>query len=74
MLKYIIWVVILWIVFKVVAHFILPIFRLTSEANKHMRRMQEQLRDMESKMNQPPPPSPKKVNKEGDYIDYEEVA
>jgi hypothetical protein len=44
-------------------------------ANDHMRRMQEQMKDMNNQMNQPPvrPAQNKHAEKEGDYIDYEEV-
>jgi hypothetical protein len=34
--------------------------------------MQEKMREMEQKMNEPPPAT-RKVKKDGDYIDYEEL-
>jgi hypothetical protein len=37
-----------------------------------MRRMQEQIKEMERNMNQPPP-SARKVKRDGDYVDYEEL-
>ena len=60
------------IVLRVVFNLILPLFRVTSAANSQMRRMQEQMKEMERKMNEPPPP-PKNVKKDGDYIEYEEL-
>ncbi len=64
--------IIIGIIFRVVFYYILPIFRITSATSSQLRRMQEQMKDMERKMNEPPP-SPKKVKKDGDYIEYEEL-
>lgn len=62
-----------YIVYKLLK-FIIPIVRLTNTANDHMKRMQEQMKDMERKMNEPAPAASKqRVKKEGDYIEYEEV-
>jgi hypothetical protein len=60
------------VVLRIVFNFILPVFRITSATSNQMRRMQEQMKEMERKMNEPPP-APKKVKKEGDYIEYEEL-
>ena len=60
---------------------VLPIFRITSAASSHMRNMQEQMqaqmreqeRQMNQNQNQAKTRQKPKVEKEGDYIDYEEV-
>lgn len=75
MLRLIFWLFVFGLIFRVVFSYLLPLFRITSVTNDHMRRMQDQMREMERKMNESkaPPPSPKKANIEGDYIDYEEL-
>jgi hypothetical protein len=71
MLKEIIILVLVGYIISKILRFILPIFRISSVASDHMRKMQEQMKDMEAKANQPV--QKKNVRKEGDYIDYEEV-
>ena len=62
-----------WLIYLVLNRYILPIFRITSVASSSMRKMQEQMQEMQNRMNQQQPTQKKKVEKEGDYIDYEEV-
>ena len=59
------------ILYRILTRFVLPIFRITSITNDQMRQMNEKLKEMDERMNQPAPA--KKVKKDGDYIDYEEV-
>jgi uncharacterized membrane protein (DUF106 family) len=72
MIRIIFWTVVIGIIFRIVFYYLLPIFRITSATTTQMRRMQEQMREMERKMNEPPPAA-KKVKKEGDFIEYEEL-
>ena len=75
-MKYFIWAIIIWILYRIIVNFIIPIFRVTSAAKSQMRQMQEQMNAMNDKMNdQPKQPQQQQrtVQKEGDYIDYEEV-
>ncbi len=72
MIRIILWGVLITVIFRIVFYYILPVFRITSAASSHMRKMQEQMKDMEQKMNEQPTRT-HQVNKEGDYIDYEEV-
>ncbi len=71
-MKFIILVLAIGILLRVVIRFILPVFRITSMANEQMRKMQEQMKEMDRKVNEQNTARPK-VRKEGDYIDYEEV-
>ncbi|GAA4462473.1 hypothetical protein GCM10023093_09140 [Nemorincola caseinilytica] len=76
MLRLIFWLFVFGLIFRVVFSYLLPLFRITSVTNDHMRRMQDQMREMERKMNETkatPPPAAKKANIDGDYIDYEEL-
>ena len=60
------------ILYRVINRYILPVFRITSAANSKMKQMQDQMNEMNSKINNNNP-TVKKSRKEGDYIDYEEV-
>ena len=74
MFKFIVTLFIIGIILRFLGRYILPIFRITSAANSQMRQMQEKMKEMEQQMNQAPKPAQaKKVKKDGDYIDYEEV-
>ena len=72
----IIFILVAYIVSRIL-RFLVPIFRISSAANSHMRNMQEQMarmQEMEQKRNsQNSNTQKKKVEKDGDYIDYEEV-
>ena len=71
----IIFLLVAYIVSRIL-RFLLPIFRISSAASSHMRTMQEQMarmQEMEGKMKQDNNAPKRKVEKEGDYIDYEEV-
>ncbi len=59
------------VVYNLLNKYIFPIFRLSSSISSNMRKMQDQMQDMEKKMNKPP--VAKKIKKDGDYIDYEEI-
>jgi len=67
-----------YLAYKLLNGFILPLFNITATTNSQMRQMQEQMKaqmeEMNRRMNTPPPQQQKKkVEREGDYIDYEEV-
>ncbi len=47
-------------------------FSVSTNMNQNMRRMQEKMNEMEEKLNKERAKS-KKKNRDGDYIDYEEV-
>lgn len=65
------WLFVIGIIYRVLSRFIFPVVRVTSAANDRLRQMQEQMNEMNRKMNEAPVKN--KVKKEGDYIDYEEV-
>jgi hypothetical protein len=74
MLRILFWLFVCGVIFRAVFSYLLPILRITTVTNNHMRRMQEQMKDMERKMNEKPKQQvPKKAQREGDYIDYEEL-
>ena len=70
---------IVFLIYLILNRYILPIFRITTAANSNIRKMQEhmqaQMKEMERNMNQPGnyQAQKKPLEKEGDYIDYEEI-
>ena len=66
---------VVFLIYIIANRYILPIFRITTAAKSNIRKMQEQMQaqmnEMERNMNQPA--QKKTTEKEGDYIDYEEV-
>lgn len=63
---------VIWILARLLFRYILPIFRITAVANSRIRQMQDQMREMDQKMNNHNAPRTS-GRKEGDYIDYEEI-
>ena len=71
----IILVIVLWLLYKVVFQFVLPVYRSTKVMRQKFRDMHQQMQDQ---MNQPSPtqPSsqrPKSEPQKGDYIEFEEI-
>ena len=69
--RFITFLFVIWILSRLLFRYILPIFRFTAVTGNRMRQMQDQMREMDQKMNNNT--AKPKVQKEGDYIDYEEV-
>ncbi len=67
------WMFVIGIIYRILNRFILPAFRVSSNVNDRLRQMQDQMREMEQKANQANNQQKKKVNRDSDYIDYEEI-
>jgi membrane protein insertase Oxa1/YidC/SpoIIIJ len=65
------WIIVIGFVYRILSRFIFPVVRITSTTNDRLRQMQEQMNEMNKKMAEKPQKN--KVQKEGDYIDYEEL-
>ncbi len=72
LIRIITWMFVIGIVYRLLNRYILPIFRFTATANNHLRKMQDQMKEMDNKINDNNRQRPS-VEKEGDYIDYEEI-
>ena len=72
MLRIITIALIIGLIYRVLTRFIFPVVNITSAANDHLKKMQDQINEM-NRNNTPPPAQRKNIKKEGDYIDYEEV-
>jgi fructose-specific phosphotransferase system IIC component len=71
MLRLITIVLIIGLIYRVLTRFIFPVMNITSAASDHLKKMQDQMNEMNK--NNAAPVQRKAVKKEGDYIDYEEV-
>jgi hypothetical protein len=73
-MRYIVYFFIFLILYRFWGRFILPIFHVSRMAGERMRQMQRQMEEMQKKTTHAP--NRKQANppeKDGDYIDYEEV-
>ncbi|HVB02853.1 MAG TPA: hypothetical protein VNE41_03955 [Chitinophagaceae bacterium] len=67
-----------WLIYKLVVEFIVPVYRSTKHIRKQMhdvhRNMQDQFRQQQQTPSNNPPPQPgPPIEKEGEYIEFEEV-
>jgi hypothetical protein len=64
-----------YLLYKLVFHFIIPIYRTTRQVKKSFREMNERMhQNMNSQTGfQEPSVQEQKSEKKGDYIDFEEV-
>lgn len=77
MLKDIIILLLVAYVVSRILRVLVPVFRISSAASSQMRDMQEQMnarmKEMEEQVKRNNNTQKKKVERDGDYIDYEEV-
>ena len=86
MLRYLFYAFLIYLAYRLIFHFIIPIYKTTRQVKKQFRDMSDRMNRsdihgrMEDQMNQyqsgQPTPTPDKENKKqqaGDYIDFEEV-
>ncbi len=66
----------LYLLYKFIFEFIIPIYRSTKTMKNSMRNMQEKMQEMhrqQAKTEAPPVQSQKQAITKEDYIDYEEI-
>lgn len=78
MLKTIFWLLAIYVLYKLIADFILPVSRATKQVRSQMREMQEkmqaQYRDQQGFQPQSPEPVQSNAKADSDdYIEFEEV-
>lgn len=69
-LRFVLFLVILFLVIRFVMRFLLPIMKVTRMTHQHMNDMRKKMEEMQQG-NSTGPQQHKRVD--GDYIDYEEV-
>ncbi|MBX2938719.1 MAG: hypothetical protein KF880_01450 [Ferruginibacter sp.] len=62
----------LYILYKFIFHFVIPVYRNTKIMSRKMREMQERM-DQQRQGPAPEQPVQKKPAPTGEYIDYEEI-
>lgn len=70
LLRVIVLVIAIVMLYRFLARFILPVFQITKLTSQRLRDMQQQMEDMQQKVNTG---NHNAKPKNGDYIDYEEV-
>ncbi|HET9435098.1 MAG TPA: hypothetical protein VFO37_15130 [Chitinophagaceae bacterium] len=78
MLRYLFYAFLIYLAYRLVFHFIIPIYKTTKQVKKQFREMHDRMEDhitQQQQGNQPTSVPEPEVKKQpaGDYIDFEEV-
>ena len=77
MLRYLFYAFLIYLAYRLIFHFIIPIYKTTKQVKKQFREMHSQMEDNinQQEVNQQtmPPKQEDKKAQAGDYIDFEEV-
>jgi len=77
MLRYLFFAFLIYLAYRLVFHFIIPIYKTTRQVKKQFREMHSRMQDnMSQQQPQQQPVTPATENKNqqaGDYIDFEEL-
>ncbi len=65
------WIIVIGILYRLFSKYIIPVFRVTSATHDQLRKMQEQMKEMDKKVNKDA--QKKRFTKDSDYIEYEEL-
>ncbi|MBS1591874.1 MAG: DUF4834 family protein [Bacteroidetes bacterium] len=79
-MKLIIWAIVIYLLYKLIFEFVMPVGKATSQMRNTIKQMQEQQKANEQSQNQYTQPSQNSQQqsntantKAGDYIDFEEI-
>ena len=77
MLRYLFYAFLIYLAYRLVFHFIIPVYKTTRQVKKQFRemhsRMEDHLNQQEANQQTMPPKQEGKKASAGDYIDFEEV-
>ena len=77
MLRYLFFAFLIYLAYRLVFHFIVPIYKTTRQVKKQFREMHSQMQENMSQQQpyqQPATPATENKNQQaGDYIDFEEL-
>jgi hypothetical protein len=77
MLRYLFYAFLIYLAYRLIFHFIIPLYKTTKQVKKQFRemhnRMQDHVNQPESYQQTPTPNSGDKKEVAGDYIDFEDV-
>jgi hypothetical protein len=75
--RYILYAFLIYLAYRLIFHFIIPIYKTTKQVKKQFREMHSRMEDhinQQQPNHQASPPQPEnKKTQAGDYIDFEEV-
>ena len=71
MLRYIIWALVIYSLYRLIFHFIIPVFRVSQQMKEKVKEFNNRM-ESENLQQHDTPQKNKQASKE-DYIDYEEV-
>lgn len=77
MLRYLLYAFLIYLAYRLVFHFIIPVYKTTKQVKKQFRemhsRMEDHLNQQQANQQAPPIQPENKKTQPGDYIDFEEV-
>ncbi|HEX6171508.1 MAG TPA: hypothetical protein VFZ33_17600 [Chitinophagaceae bacterium] len=77
MLRYLFYAFLIYLAYRLIFHFIIPIYKTTKQVKKQFREMHGQMEDhlnqQQANQQTMPPKQEDKKTQAGDYIDFEEV-
>jgi hypothetical protein len=78
MLRYLFYAFLIYLAYRLVFHFIIPVYKTTRQVKKQFREMHDRMeghmtQQQQSNQQTSGPPPENKKEQAGDYIDFEEV-
>ena len=77
MLRYLLYAFLIYLAYRLVFHFIIPIYKTTKQVKKQFRemhsRMEDNINQQQANQQTMPPKQEDKKAPAGDYIDFEEL-
>jgi sortase (surface protein transpeptidase) len=76
-MRYVFYAILIYLAYRLVFHFIIPIYKTSKQVKKQFREMHQRMQDQANQQQSyqqtsTPQPEPKK-QQSGDYIDFEEL-
>ena len=78
MMRYLLYAFLIYLAYRFIFHFVIPIYRTSKQVKKQFRDMHERMQDHVNQQQSyhqqtSPPTSEPKKQQAGDYIDFEEL-
>ncbi len=72
-LRYVIWIFVIYALFRLIFDIIIPVVRVSNQMKKKMREFQHTMHQQNNQQEEPIKQSSTATQKTGDYIDFEEL-
>ena len=77
MLRFLLYAFLIYLAYRLIFHFIIPVYKTTRQVKKQFREMHDRMEDhinqQQTNQQTPIPRTESKKEQAGDYIDFEEV-